>query len=355
MTIGSTIRQYRKELGLTQAQLAQKVGVSVQAVSKWETGAGFPDITQIVPLARSLGISTDKLLDYNDRREEFEKLWQDTVDRSHADPRQMREVSLAALELYPEDKLFLLRAAVDEEELASVAEEKRVREGHLYNALGYSRRLLRLDPDNTDAKIRMVRIYSQLGMDDQAVALAYQCTGAHREHALKYCLKGDALRHHIQKIVDRKLTSLLSELSDGDLEMLDAAERILRAAIPDGNYQHYYEIMADIYLKRFVSYRAEGKEQAACAALRQVLELARKADAEKNRAFTAPHFDLLENINPDSLPDRAWRWLLSYVEENIPGWQKEPDLAQIVTEAYAYLKECNLPIREIIAEPDTTP
>ena len=71
MTIGSTIRQYRKDLGMTQAQLAGKVGVSVQAVSKWETGAGFPDISQIVPLARALEISTDKLLSFNDRREDL--------------------------------------------------------------------------------------------------------------------------------------------------------------------------------------------------------------------------------------------------------------------------------------------
>lgn len=37
MTIGQTIRHYRKHCQLTQAQLAQKVGVSVQAISKWET------------------------------------------------------------------------------------------------------------------------------------------------------------------------------------------------------------------------------------------------------------------------------------------------------------------------------
>lgn len=355
MTIGRTIRQYRKVCGLTQAQLAEKVGVSVQAVSKWETGAGFPDISQIVPLARALGISTDELLSFSGRREDFEKLWHETVDRTHADPRQMREVSRAALELYPEDELFLLRASVDEEQLASMTEEKRTQEIHLHNALRYSRKLLQLDPENTDAKIRMVRICSRLGMEDEAVALAYQCTGVHRELALKYCLKGDALRRHRQKSAERKLRSLLSELVEGDRAMLDAAEAILRAAIPDGNYQHYYEIMADIYLKRFARYREEGEEQAACTALRQVLELAREADAVQDRTFTAPHFDLLENINPDSLPDRAWRWLLSYVEENIPGWQKEPDLAQIVTEAYAYLKECNLPIRENIAEPNTTP
>lgn len=86
MTIGKTIRQYRKNCGLTQAQLAQKVGVSVQAVSKWETDAGLPDISQIAPLARALQISTDMLLGFRDRREDFEKLWHETVDRSHAAP-----------------------------------------------------------------------------------------------------------------------------------------------------------------------------------------------------------------------------------------------------------------------------
>ena len=77
----------------------------------------------------------------------------------------------------------------------------------------------------------------------------------------------------------------------------------------------------------------------------QALELAREADAMQSKAFTAPSFDLLENSNPDSLPDRAWRWLLSYVEENIPDWREEAALAEIVKEAYAYLEGMNLPGR----------
>lgn len=59
-----------------------------------------------------------------------------------------------------------------------------------------------------------------------------------------------------------------------------------------------------------------GAPDAAYASLRQVLDLAKKADAWQGRAFTAPVFDLLENNNPDSLPDRVERWLLSYVENN---------------------------------------
>lgn len=340
MTIGETIRHYRKKRELTQAQLAEEVCVSIQAISKWETGAGSPDISQIIPLARALRITTDTLFHFTDRREDFEKLWHDTLDRTHCDPRQMREVSRAALEVYPEDKIFLLRAAVDEEQLASMEEDEQKRENHLRCALLHCRKLLQVDPEDSGTRLSMVRLLSQLGMDEEATAMAYQCEEADREYALKYCLKGEALRQHRQKIVDRKLTSLLVELEDGDMAMLDAAEGIIRAAIPDGNYQYYYEHLAGgIYLKRFIHYRAAGETEAACAAARRVLELAKEADAVQGRAFTAPLFDLLENINPDGPPDRVWRWLLAYVEHEIPQWREEPGLAEVINEAYAYLEK----------------
>lgn len=66
MSVGECIRIYRKEKNLTQSQLAELIGVSTQAISKWETGAGMPDIVQLVPLARVLEISTDKLLGHTD-------------------------------------------------------------------------------------------------------------------------------------------------------------------------------------------------------------------------------------------------------------------------------------------------
>ena len=64
MSIGENIKKYRKEKGLTQRALADLIGVSVQAVSKWETDAGAPDISQVVPLASALEISTDALFAY---------------------------------------------------------------------------------------------------------------------------------------------------------------------------------------------------------------------------------------------------------------------------------------------------
>ncbi len=56
------IRFFRKEKGLTQSELAEMIGVSTQAVSKWETDSGMPDISQLVPLSTVLNVSADKLL-----------------------------------------------------------------------------------------------------------------------------------------------------------------------------------------------------------------------------------------------------------------------------------------------------
>ena len=62
MTISTTIKEMRVERGWSQEQLAEKLGVSRQAVTKWETGAGAPDIENLAALARIFGVSMDELV-----------------------------------------------------------------------------------------------------------------------------------------------------------------------------------------------------------------------------------------------------------------------------------------------------
>ena len=62
MTLGETIQAKRTAQGLSQEALAERVGVSRQAVSKWEVGDAVPDTDKLVPLARALGVSVDELL-----------------------------------------------------------------------------------------------------------------------------------------------------------------------------------------------------------------------------------------------------------------------------------------------------
>ena len=59
--MGQIIRRLRKEKDLTQEELAELLGVTSQAVSKWENDVGTPDISQVVPIAHVLGVTTDIL------------------------------------------------------------------------------------------------------------------------------------------------------------------------------------------------------------------------------------------------------------------------------------------------------
>ena len=59
--IGDVIHDKRKELGLTQAQLAERLGVTAPAVNRWEKGLGYPDVTLLAPLARLLNTDMNEL------------------------------------------------------------------------------------------------------------------------------------------------------------------------------------------------------------------------------------------------------------------------------------------------------
>ena len=61
-TIGDRIAKYRKAMGMTQEDLANQMGVSSQAVSKWENDVSCPDISLLPQLCKILGVSTDELL-----------------------------------------------------------------------------------------------------------------------------------------------------------------------------------------------------------------------------------------------------------------------------------------------------
>ena len=60
--IGQFIGICRREKNLTQRQLADLVGVSAKAVSKWETGRGLPEASSMAPLCEALGINVNELL-----------------------------------------------------------------------------------------------------------------------------------------------------------------------------------------------------------------------------------------------------------------------------------------------------
>ena len=62
---GAVIRELREKSGMTQARLAEKLGVTDKTVSKWETAKGYPDITLLEPIAEAFRISVTELISGN--------------------------------------------------------------------------------------------------------------------------------------------------------------------------------------------------------------------------------------------------------------------------------------------------
>ena len=79
---GKRLKELRKSAKLTQADLAERLMVSVQTISKWETGNAMPDISQIVPLAALLGVTTDYLLGVTGNEESTRELIRYMTERT---------------------------------------------------------------------------------------------------------------------------------------------------------------------------------------------------------------------------------------------------------------------------------
>ena len=60
--ISNFIKTKRKDLGITQDELAEKLFVTEKAISRWETGRGTPDISLLLPLSKELNIDVSELL-----------------------------------------------------------------------------------------------------------------------------------------------------------------------------------------------------------------------------------------------------------------------------------------------------
>ena len=109
MIIGEKIKELRKANGISQESLAQALGITFQAVSKWETGAAAPDIALIPSLASYFGVSIDELFDYNVYENERKV---DAVCREAArfrlnDPEKAEKILREGLQQFPADEKLL--------------------------------------------------------------------------------------------------------------------------------------------------------------------------------------------------------------------------------------------------------
>ncbi|MDD6095619.1 MAG: helix-turn-helix transcriptional regulator [Clostridia bacterium] len=109
MRIGEKIRELRKARGITQEQLAGNIGISFQAISKWENGIALPDITLTPVLASYFGVSMDELFDFNLQKIEAEvkKITDEAYKFRINDPQKSRSILEEGLRIYPQNDILL--------------------------------------------------------------------------------------------------------------------------------------------------------------------------------------------------------------------------------------------------------
>lgn len=83
MTTGEKITEGRKKLGLTQQQFADELGVTRQAVSRWESDLAFPETDKLIKLSEMFGCSTDYLLKYNKSETDTSANNKEQEDKAH--------------------------------------------------------------------------------------------------------------------------------------------------------------------------------------------------------------------------------------------------------------------------------
>ena len=99
----------RKQRGMTQVQLAEAIGISFQAISKWENGIALPDITLAPALASYFGVTMDELFDYNLREteEKIEEICENAYAFRSSNPAKSREILEDGLRAYPDNDILL--------------------------------------------------------------------------------------------------------------------------------------------------------------------------------------------------------------------------------------------------------
>lgn len=109
MNIGNKIKVLRKEKGVTQEELANSVGVSFQAVSKWENNIALPDITLLPILAEYFGVSMDELFDFSLREAEAEimRIVYEAAEFRESDPAKSRRILEDGMKKHPGNDILL--------------------------------------------------------------------------------------------------------------------------------------------------------------------------------------------------------------------------------------------------------
>ncbi|MBQ7338000.1 MAG: helix-turn-helix domain-containing protein [Clostridia bacterium] len=158
--LGEKIKSLRKERNLSQEVLAGYLGVSFQAVSKWENDTTMPDVTMIPAIASFFGVSTDELFDFNlyETEKKVTKICDEALCYRYTDRVKSEQILRQGLQRFPGNDMILNNL------LYTLDEKNRADE-----VIALCRSLIESTKDDSvkyDACRILAKCYKENGMDD---------------------------------------------------------------------------------------------------------------------------------------------------------------------------------------------
>ena len=313
-SLAENIRDHRKRLGLTQEQLAERLGITLGTVSKWERGGSEPDLGFVMDLAELFHISVDALIGFSmggaDADEEAERI-EALVNNA---PFEKVEAEYAnALKKFPNHFRIVVGAASVYKSYGTLHREK----SHIRRALELYRHALELLAQNRDPDINEVLLrneiagcYTELkdykkaveeykknnlsGNNNAKIGLVLIRNMKKPEEGIEYAQK--AFVNHLSEISTAMWGSILYYMETGDTARgIRAAEwsieHLTRSKEDPARRSFMDKIICLLYLLQAVLRDKDGQTQRAEEDLRRAVSMARAFDSDpvytmENMLFT---------------------------------------------------------------------
>lgn len=373
INIAANLKRLRGKSNITQETLAERLGVSAQAVSKWERGDGYPDITTIPLIANHFCVTIDELFGFHGERE---KQIEETVDKIYKMNKANNGVDIcmdeclrltreAAAE-YPGNEKILLCLA----DMLFNAGYVRYGEYHLTDDDGFDvydvelhrkyvewseaiklyETLIENMPDSDErrkAKIRLIQLYANTGDYEKGIKVAesfpdlYEC----RELALAQACDGKERYGYLGKLILETVSLCTSKMVQAYISVNchctpETAVMILRNAInmfdcicTDGEYGLYNYDLRLLYLYLSEHQWRAGDHDGAFVSLYKAFEHAKKHDSYNRKSeimFTSPLLQQVK-INPKGYDCLS---AVQNLADDWPWW-RTPDCSDVFDEIRA--------------------
>lgn len=229
LIIGEKLKKLRRSKDLTQEEVAAHLGISFQAISKWERGEGYPDITMLPILANYYQVTVDELIGMDEitsakKLDAINLLWKE--NRQAQKHKENVELMRDALKSYPNNALLLIQLSASLERLDGTDPEKRE---YLKESIAVQEQILRYCDDSDvrgAALFNIADAYYRYGDYEKALEYANKLPNLFktRETALVRILNDDEEKNKTAKSAIEPLAWLMSYHLNAIAETENVAE-----------------------------------------------------------------------------------------------------------------------------------